>query len=42
VISGLVIAFLVMDAGTKIAALPFVSASAANIGWTADPGSGGR
>jgi hypothetical protein len=38
VISGLVIAFLVMDAGTKIAALPFVSASAANIGWTADPG----
>ena len=38
VISGLVIAFLVMDAGMKIAALPFVSASAANIGWTADPG----
>jgi DoxX-like family len=37
VISGLVIAFLVMNAGMKIAALAIVSASAANIGW-ADPG----
>jgi hypothetical protein len=35
VISGLVIVFLVMDTGMKIAALPIVSASAANIGWTA-------
>jgi hypothetical protein len=37
-LSGLVILFLVMDAGMKIAALPIVSEAAATIGWTADPG----
>ena len=37
-LSGLVIVFLVMDAGMKIAALPIVSESAVMIGWTADPG----
>ena len=37
-LSGVVILFLVMDAGTKIAALPIVSESAPRIGWTADPG----
>jgi hypothetical protein len=37
-LSGLVILFLVMDAGMKIAALPIVSQTAATIGWTADPG----
>ena len=37
-LSGLVILFLVMDAGMKIAALPIVSESAVMIGWTADPG----
>ena len=36
-LSGLVILFLVMDAGMKIAALPIVSESAVTIGWTADP-----
>ena len=34
-LSGLVVVFLVMDAGMKIAALPIVSEM---IGWTADPG----
>ena len=38
VLSGVVILFLVMDAGMKIAALPIVSESAPRIGWTADPG----
>jgi hypothetical protein len=37
-LSGLVVVFLVMDAGMKIAALPIVSESAVMIGWTADPG----
>ena len=37
-LSGLVILFLVMDAGMKIAALPVVTESAVMIGWTADPG----
>jgi hypothetical protein len=37
-LSGLVVAFLVMDASMKIAALPIVSESAVMIGWTADPG----
>jgi hypothetical protein len=37
-LSGLVVVFLVMDAGMKIAALPIVSESALMIGWTADPG----
>jgi hypothetical protein len=37
-LSSLVILFLVMDAGMKIAALPIVSESAAMIGWTSDPG----
>jgi hypothetical protein len=36
-LSGIVILFLVMDAGMKIAALPVVSESAIMIGWTADP-----
>ena len=36
-LSGLVVVFLVMDAGMKIAALPIVSESAVMIGWTADP-----
>ena len=37
-LSGLVILFLVIDAGMKIAAVPIVSESAAMIGWIADPG----
>ena len=37
-LSGLVVVFLVMDAGMKIAALPIVSESAVMTGWTADPG----
>ena len=37
-LSGLVILFLVMDAGMKIAALPVVTETAVMIGWTADPG----
>jgi|HubBroStandDraft_3_1064219.scaffolds.fasta_scaffold567055_2 hypothetical protein len=37
-LSALVIVFLVMDAGMKIATLPVVSESAVMIGWTADPG----
>jgi chromate transport protein ChrA len=37
-LSVLVILFLVMDAGMKIAALPIVTESAVMIGWTADPG----
>ena len=37
-LSGLVILFLVMDAGMKFAALPVVTESAVMIGWTADPG----
>jgi hypothetical protein len=37
-LSGLVILFLVMDAGMKIAALTIVTESAVMIGWTADPG----
>jgi DoxX-like family len=37
-LSGLVILFLVIDAGMKIAAVPIVSETAAMIGWTADPG----
>ena len=37
-LSGLVILFLVMDAGMKIAALPIVSETATLIGWTAAPG----
>ena len=37
-LSGLVVVFLVMDAGMKIAALPIVSESAVMIGWTTDPG----
>ena len=37
-LSGLVMLFLVMDAGMKIAALPVVTESAVMIGWTADPG----
>jgi hypothetical protein len=36
--SVLVILFLLMDAGMKIAALPIVTESAVMIGWTADPG----
>jgi DoxX-like family len=37
-LSVLVILFLVMDAGMKIAALPIVTESAVMVGWTADPG----
>src|SRR5262249_35664506 len=37
-VSGLVILFLVMDAGMKIAALPVVTESAVLIGWTGDAG----
>lgn len=37
-LSALVILFLVMDAGMKIAALPIVTESAVMIGWTANPG----
>jgi hypothetical protein len=37
-LSGLVILFLVMDAGMKIAALPIVSETATMIGWTAASG----
>ena len=38
--SALVILFLAMDAGMKIAALPIVTESAVMIGWTANHGSG--
>ena len=37
-LSGLVILFLVMDAGIKIAALSVVTESAVMIGWTGDAG----
>jgi hypothetical protein len=37
-LSALVILFLVMDAGMKIAALPIVTENAVMIGWTANPG----
>jgi hypothetical protein len=37
-LSTIVILFLVMDAGMKIAGLPVVTESASAIGWTADPG----
>jgi len=37
-LSALVILFLAMDAGMKIAALPIVTESAVMIGWTANPG----
>jgi hypothetical protein len=37
-LSGLVILFLVMDAGMKIAALSVVTESAVMIGWTGDAG----
>jgi hypothetical protein len=37
-LSGLVVAFLVMDAGMKIAALSIVTESAPTVGWTGDPG----
>ena len=37
-LSALVILFLLMDAGMKIAALPIVTESAVMIGWTANPG----
>src|SRR4029077_19850533 len=37
-LSGLVILFLVMDDGMKIAALSVVTASAVMIGWTGDAG----
>jgi hypothetical protein len=37
-LSSLIILFLAMDAGMKIAALPIVAETAPTIGWTADPG----
>jgi hypothetical protein len=37
-LSALVILFLLMDAGMKIAALPIVTESAVMIGWTGDAG----
>jgi hypothetical protein len=37
-LSGLVVAFLVMDASMKIAALSIVTESAPTVGWTGDPG----
>ena len=37
-LSCLVILFLTMDAGMKIAALPIVAETAPKIGWTGDPG----
>ena len=40
--SALIILFLVMDAGMKIAALPIVSESAATIGGPPIPASGGQ
>jgi hypothetical protein len=36
-LSGLAILFLMMDAGMKIVALPIVGATAAALGWPADP-----
>jgi hypothetical protein len=38
VLSGLVIAFMIMDAGMKIAQLPQVGETAGPLGWTTDPG----
>ncbi|MXO60239.1 DoxX family protein [Altererythrobacter salegens] len=38
VLSGLVIAFLLMDATMKIAALPAVAETSAQLGWTTDAG----
>ena len=35
--SGLLIVFLIMDAGLKIAALPVVSETVVALGWTPDP-----
>jgi hypothetical protein len=37
-VSGLLVLFLIMDAGLKIAALPIVSETVAALGWTPDPG----
>lgn len=37
-VSGLLILFLIMDAGLKIAALPVVSETVVALGWTPDPG----
>jgi hypothetical protein len=37
VLSGLVIAFLLMDAGTKLAAPAFVASTSPDIGWSLDP-----
>lgn len=38
IVSGLLILFLIMDAGLKIAALPVVSETVVALGWTPDPG----
>ena len=38
VLSGLVIAFLLFDAGVKIAKLPIVGETAIALGWPGDPG----
>lgn len=38
VLSGLVIAFLLFDAGIKIAQLPIVGETAVQLGWPGDPG----
>lgn len=38
ILSGLAIAFLVMDAGMKIAAIPAVAETSAQLGWTVDVG----
>lgn len=38
VLTVLIVLFLLMDAGIKIAALPVVTDGAATVGWTGDPG----
>ncbi len=38
ILSGLVILFLVLDSGLKIAALPIVSETVVVLGWSGDPG----
>ena len=37
-LSGLAVAFLVMDAGMKLAGIPAVSETATQLGWTGDTG----
>ncbi|MGL4438846.1 MAG: DoxX family protein, partial [Bosea sp. (in: a-proteobacteria)] len=37
-VSGLLIVFLAMDAGLKIAGLPIVAETVATLGWTPDTG----